>query len=164
MPELVYSVSVTTRAPRTGEKNGVHYFFVDRERFKRMIARGEFAEWALVHGHYYGTPRNAIETALAKGRNVVMDIDVAGKSVFDRLYPEAVGILVLPPSMRALGRRLRERKSDSGRTIRLRMANARKEIAYAGTKGKYEYTIVNENLERAKKEAVTLIGRCLRRG
>lgn len=154
---LVYSISVTTRAARKGEVDGRHYFFIDEEEFRRRIDRNEFAEWAVVHGHYYGTPRNFIDSTVVSGSHIIMDIDVAGKKKFDRFYPEAIGILILPPGMEALERRLRARKSDDEPTIRLRLANAAKEISFAQTQGKYEHTIINDDLEKAKRETVALV-------
>jgi guanylate kinase len=157
IPGLVYSISVTTRLPRAGEVDGHHYFFIDDEEFKRRIERNEFAEWAVVHGHYYGTPRSFIDSTVASGRHIIMDIDVAGKKKFDTVYPEAVGILILPPDMDTLERRLRDRRSDDEATIRLRIANAAREIAFAQTRGKYEHTIINDDLEKAKRETVRLV-------
>jgi len=157
VPNLVYSISVTTRSPRKGEVDGLHYFFTDEEDFKCRIKRNEFAEWAMVHDHYYGTPRRFIDSTVAAGKHIIMDIDVAGKKKFDAFYPEAIGILILPPGMDVLERRLRERKSDDEQTIRLRIANAAEEIAFAQTRGKYEYTIINDDLEKAKQETVRLV-------
>jgi guanylate kinase len=157
VPNLVYSISVTTRSPRTGEVDGLHYFFTGEKDFKCRIKRNEFAEWAVVYGHYYGTPRKFIDSTVAAGKHIIMDIDVEGKKKFDAFYPEAVGILILPPGLDVLERRLRERKSDDEQTIRLRIANAAKEIAFAQTRGKYEYTIINDDLEKAKRETVRLV-------
>jgi len=157
VPNLVYSISATTRLPRVGEVDGRHYFFINEEEFKRRIDRDEFAEWALVHDHYYGTPRSFIDATIASGHHIIMDIDVAGKKKFDLVYPEAIGILILPPGLETLERRLRARKSDDESTIRLRLANAAREVSFAKTQGKYEYTIVNDDLETAKQETVRLI-------
>jgi len=157
VPGTVYSISATTRPPRPGEINGKNYFFMDENEFKRRARREEFAEWALVHGSYYGTPRNFIDESVKSGNHVVMDIDVAGKKKFDCAYPEAVGILVLPPSMEELERRLRSRGSDSDETIKLRLVNASREIAFAKSQGKYEHTIVNKDLSLAQKEAVGIV-------
>ena len=162
IPGLVYSVSATTRSPRRGEVDGKHYFFLTADEFTSKIERNEFAEWAVVHGNYYGTPRSFIDTAIARGEHVIMDIDVIGKKKFDALYPEAIGILVLPPSIEELEKRLRSRGSDDERTIRTRLLNARKEMEFAGTEGKYEYTIINDDLEKAKKETETLIRSLIR--
>jgi guanylate kinase len=158
-PNIVYSVSVTTRPPRKGEKEGVHYFFVSPEEFKRKIIAREFAEWALVHDHYYGTPKSFIDGTIASGMHIVMDIDVFGKIKFDAVYPYAIGVLLLPPSLEVLEQRLRDRRTDDEDTIRTRLINARKEMDFARSRGKYEFTIINDDLENAKKEAVIIIDR-----
>jgi guanylate kinase len=157
VPNIVYSISATTRAPRPREIDGRHYFFLSDEEFRRRIEGQEFAEWAIVHGHYYGTPRSFIDETVAQGRHIIMDIDVAGKKKFDLVYPEAIGIFIMPPSIQELERRLRARKSDDEATIRLRIANASKEIEFARSQGKYEYTIVNDDLDRAKRETADLL-------
>jgi guanylate kinase len=157
VPNLLYSISATTRPPRAREVNGKHYFFMSEDEFNRRIERKEFAEWAIVHGYHYGTPRNFIDATVMAGRHIIMDIDVAGKKKFDLVYPEAIGILILPPSMEELERRLRARRSDDEATIALRIANASKEMTFAKTQGKYEYTIINDDLERAKRETAELI-------
>jgi guanylate kinase len=157
VPNMVYSISATTRPPRPGEIDGKHYFFLSEAEFKRRIEAGAFAEWARVHDHYYGTPKDFIDGVIASGRHIIMDIDVKGKKMFDRVYPQAIGILVVPPSMEELERRLRARRSDDEATIKLRLTNAKEEMDFARQKGKYEYTIVNDDLDRAKQEIETLI-------
>jgi guanylate kinase len=157
VPGMVYSVSATTRPPRPGEVHGKNYFFLSDEEFRRRADNGEFAEWAEVHGCCYGTPKGFIDSSIKSGRHVVMDIDVAGKKKFDRAYPEAVGILVLPPSIEELERRLRKRGSDGEAAIRLRLINASREIDSAKSEGKYEYTIVNDDLSRAEQEAARIV-------
>jgi guanylate kinase len=162
-PDLVYSISVTTRPPRAGEQNGVHYFFVSKEEFEKKIAMHSFAEWAIVHGYFYGTPKSFIDSTIASGKHIVMDIDVFGKIKFDAFYPQAIGILLLPPSLEILESRLRNRKTDDEATIRVRLANAKKEMAFAASHGKYEFTIINDDLEQAKTEAVSIILPFIRR-
>jgi len=157
VPGLVYSISATTRKPRVGETDGVHYFFMTTEEFETKAANGEFAEWERVHGNYYGTPRAFIDSVVAGGRHIIMDIDVFGKKKFDAAYPEAVGILIVPPSMEELEARLRARGTDDEATIRLRLENARTEMAFARSEGKYEYEIVNDNLKIAETETAALI-------
>jgi len=156
-PDVVYSISATTRPARPGEVNGTHYFFISPEEFKKKIDAHEFAEWACVHEHYYGTPKSFIDAAIGSGKNVIMDIDVFGKIKFDAVYPGAVGILLLPPSLEVLERRLRDRKTDDEQTIRVRLANARKEMDFAKAKGKYEHTIINDDLEVAKSDIVSIV-------
>ena len=151
-PDIVYSISATTRSPREGEVNGVHYFFKTKEEFEQMIKDDALVEYNLVHGNYYGTPKSFVEDMLRQGKRVLFDIDVFGKVNFDKVYPEATGILILPPSEEELERRLRGRGTDSEEVIRVRLENAKKEMEFAKTKGKYEHVIVNDNLEKAANE------------
>ena len=160
-PNVVYSISATTRPPRVGESNGVHYFFLSEKEFFDKRDAGAFAEWALVHGHWYGSPKSFIDGVIASGKHIIMDIDVFGKKKFDESYPHALGILLLPPSLEELRRRLRIRNTDSEESIRLRLENARKEMDFARTSGKYEFTIVNNDLAKAKTEAETIIRNAL---
>lgn len=146
---MVYSISATTRAPREGEVDGTHYFFKSRDEFKRMIENNELVEWNEVHGNFYGTPKSFVEKMLSEGKRVLFDLDVFGKVNFDKVYPEAIGILILPPSLEILEQRLRNRHTDSDEVISLRLHNARKEIEFAKQNGKYEYEIVNDNLDDA---------------
>jgi len=157
VPGLVYSISATTRPPRPHEVNGVHYFFMKEADFKRKMENNEFAEWAIVHDHYYGTPKRFIDDTVATGKHIIMDIDVFGKKKFDTVYPDTVGVLVLPPSIEALKKRLEHRKTDSPDVINLRIANAEKEMAFARQHGKYEYTVVNADLEKAKADVVAIV-------
>lgn len=157
VPNLVYSISATTRGPRAGELDGRDYFFMSVNEFKARISQDAFAEWEEVHGNYYGTPRDFVDKTVLSGKHIVMDIDVQGKQKFDRAYPEAIGILIVPPSLDALKERLVSRATDSSATIALRLGNAEKELAFARTQGKYEYTIVNDSFERAGMETVDLI-------
>ena len=151
-PDIVYSISATTRKPREGEVNGVHYFFKTKEEFEQMIKDDALVEYNLVHGNYYGTPKSFVEDMLRQGKRVLFDIDVFGKVNFDKVYPEATGILILPPSEEELERRLRGRGTDSEEVIRLRLENEKKEMEFAKTKGKYEHIIVNDDLEKAANE------------
>ena len=151
-PDIVYSISATTRSPREGEVNGVHYFFKTKEEFEQMIKDDALVEYNLVHGNYYGTPKSFVEDMLRQGKRVLFDIDVFGKVNFDKVYPDATGILILPPSEEELERRLRGRGTDSEEVIRLRLENAKKEMEFAKTKGKYEHVIVNDDLEKAANE------------
>ena len=151
-PDIKYSISATTRKPREGEIDGVHYFFKTKEEFEQMIKDDALVEYNLVHGNYYGTPKSFVEKTLAEGNRVLFDLDVFGKVNFDKVYPDATGIFILPPSDEELERRLRGRGTDSEEVIQLRLANAKKEIEFAKTKGKYEYTIVNDDLQKAADE------------
>ncbi len=144
-PGATFSISYTTRAPRGHEKDGVDYHFVSEDEFQKMIDAGQFVEWAQVHGHRYGTPRSSIESAKAL---VVFDIDVQGGEAIKKRHPDAVRVLVLPPSLAELERRLRARSTDDAATVRRRLDAARNEIARARA-GAYEYWVVNDDLDRA---------------
>jgi guanylate kinase len=157
IPELLYSISATTRQPRPGEVHGEHYFFLTEDEFKKKIEENGFAEWMMVHGNYYGTPRSFIDDNIARGADIIMDIDVFGKKKFDVLYPWAVGILVLPPGMEELERRLRDRHSESEESIQRRMTNASVEMNFALCEGKYEYRVINDDLESAKQETLRIV-------
>ena len=151
-PDIKYSISATTRKPREGEIDGVHYFFKTKEEFEQMIKDNGLIEWNEVHGNYYGTPKSFVEKTLAEGNRVLFDLDVFGKVNFDKVYPDATGIFIMPPSDEELERRLRGRGTDSEDVIQLRLANAKKEIEFAKTHGKYEYTIINDDLQKAADE------------
>ncbi|MBN1759854.1 MAG: guanylate kinase [Chitinispirillaceae bacterium] len=157
IPGLVYSISATTRSPRPGELNGEHYFFLSEEEFRKKIEEDGFAEWQMVHGNYYGTPRSFIDETIAQGVNIIMDIDVFGKKKFDAVYPDALGILILPPDLEQLEQRLRMRKTESEEAINRRLTNASVEMNYAICEGKYEYRIINNDLERAQQEVLEIV-------
>jgi guanylate kinase len=147
-PEARFSVSATTRPPRGAERDGVDYHFVTPERFAELVARGEFAEWAEVHGRRYGTLRAGVEAALAEVRVAVFDIDVQGGAAIQAAWPErTVSVFVLPPSMEELGRRLRARSTDSDEQIERRLAVAHEEIARGVAC--YDHVLVNDELEPA---------------
>lgn len=156
---IAYSISATTRKPRNGEEDGVHYFFKTPEEFQDMIAAGELAEYNKVHGNFYDTPRGPLDLLLMLGTSVVLDLDVFGKVNFDKVYPEAVGILIVPPSAEELEHRLRKRGTDDEKTIELRLRNARDELAFAEENGKYEYTVVNDDFETALEELIAIVER-----
>jgi guanylate kinase len=159
---LRYSISATTRKPHHGEVDGTHYFFKSLEGFQDMIEAGELAEFNEVHGNFYGTPRKPLDAALSQGFGVVLDLDVYGKANFDKIYPDTVGILIVPPSSLELERRLRSRATDHEETIQLRLRNARDELEFAGKKGKYEYTVVNDDFHRALEELIGIVKREMR--
>ena len=146
VPSLTFSVSYTTRPPRPGEKDGRDYFFVTPARFQRMVAGGEFVEWAQVHGHLYGTLWRQLREAQAAGKDILLDIDVQGYAQVRRRLREAISVFVLPPSYRILERRLRRRHSDAPEVIARRLAAARKEIRHWI---EYDYLVVNDRLPRA---------------
>ena len=155
-PTLKSSVSYTTRKPRPGEKEGVDYHFVDAKTFRRMQERGEFLESAQVHGNHYGTAKRVILDAVAKGEDIILEIDWQGAQQVRRLYPGAVGIFILPPSLEELERRMRARAQDSDAVIRRRTANAREELAHAG---EFKYAIINKDFETARRELASTIER-----
>jgi len=159
-PLVRRSISATTRAPRPGEVEGRDYFFVPSRRFDAMKS-GELVEWADVHGALYGTPKQFLETELAAGRDVILNIDIQGGDQVKRSFPGAVMVFILPPSFRDLEQRLRARGDVSGDTLKVRLVNARKEIeAHA----RYDYLIVNDSIERAAAElaAIVIAERCRR--
>lgn len=151
-PDIKYSISATTRKPREGEIDGIHYFFKSREEFEQLINEDGLVEYNEVYGNYYGTPKSFVEKTLADGNRVLFILDVFGKVNFDKVYPEATGILIMPPSIEELERRLRARGTDSEEVIQLRLANAKKEIDFATTKGKYEHIVINDDLQKAADE------------
>lgn len=148
-PDIKFSISVTTRPPREGEIDGVHYFFKTKEEFEKLIAENKLIEWNIVHGNYYGTPKSFIEKTLAEGNRILFILDVFGKINFDKIYPDAVGILIMPPSEEVLEKRLRDRGTESEELLQIRLANAKKEIEFAKTHGKYEYVIINDDINNA---------------
>lgn len=158
-PGAIFSVSYTTRAPRGQERDGVDYHFVDEARFAQMTAEGAFLEHAEVHGHRYGTPRAVVDEARRRGALAVFDIDVQGGEAIRARHPEAVRVLILPPSLEELERRLRSRSTDDDATVRKRLEAARREILRARA---YEYWVVNDDLERASGdlEAIVRAERC----
>jgi guanylate kinase len=158
-PGLTYSISATTRPPRGDEKDGVHYYFKTRDQFQEMIRNGELAEWNEVHGNFYGTPKGPVDAILSSGNSVILDLDVFGKPNFDKVYPDAVGILIVPPNLEELERRLRGRGTDPEEVIQVRLKNAIEELVFAETNGKYEHTIVNDDFNRALDELVQIVGK-----
>jgi guanylate kinase len=156
---IAFSVSHTTRPPRQGEKDGIHYYFISRQDFREMRDRGVFLEWAKVHGEFYGTSRQAVSFHLETGVDVILDIDVQGAALIkDSGFVDAAYIFISPPDMVELERRLRGRALDSEQTVLLRMENARKEMQAIGM---YDYLIINEHFDEAAKvlEAIILAER-----
>ena len=152
--DLAYSISYTTRAPRPGEIHGQDYFFIDASEFERGIQSGRWAEWARVHGNYYGTSAQWIENALARGRTILLDIDVQGTRQMVARFPRAVTIFILPPSMEELERRLQQRGTDGVHTIAVRMQNARQEMEQ---KDLYQHIVINDDLDRAIEDLIALL-------
>ena len=153
-PDAIFSISVTTRAPRGEEKDGVDYHFVSAEEFERMREKGELLEWAEVHGACYGTPATYARKA-KEGALVLFDIDVQGGRQIKALHPEAVTVLLLPPSMEELARRLRARGTDDEATIARRLAAAESEMEEG--KKSYDYSVVNRELEAAEEALAAIV-------
>jgi guanylate kinase len=144
--DVGYSISATTRAPRTNEVHGRDYFFVTRDQFVAMEAAGDLAEWAEVHGNMYGTLRSQVDLVIRQGKHVIMDIDVQGARQFQAAYPETVTVFLVPPSAGALMHRLTSRQTESAEAYRTRLQGAREELRAAVS---YQYAVVNDDLESA---------------
>ncbi len=155
-PDVWVSISTTTRKPRPREVCGVHYNFVNDEQFERMRTQGEFLEWAVVHGRAkYGTPRQPVEDALAAGRKALLEIDLQGARQVRAQKPEALFVFLAPPSWDELVRRLVGRGTETPEERRVRLRTARQELAAAQ---EFDVTIVNDNVQRASEELVSLMG------
>jgi guanylate kinase len=154
-PDVWLSVSMTTRKPRPGEVDGTHYHFVDDEQFDRIRDAGEFLEWAVVHGRArYGTPRGPVLEALAEGRKALLEIDLQGARQVRQQMPEALFVFLAPPSWDELVRRLVGRGTESEEEREVRLATARLELA---AQQEFDITILNDNVQRASKELVSLM-------
>lgn len=160
--ELTLSISSTTRAPRGSEKHGQEYFFVSKPEFESQIEDGRFAEWALVHGNYYGTSKDVIEKAFAAGKSVLLDIDVQGAESLRKSYPkECYTVFIAPPSLQTLEQRLRARQTDSDETIRKRVRNASEEMKRMG---EFHQVVINDQFEPAYAELHAIVEVQLRGG
>ena len=153
---LEFSISATSRAPRNGEKNGIDYFFMSAEEFRRKIKKGDFIEWEEVyHDHYYGTLKSEIERIRGNGNHVIFDVDVVGglnlKNIFGR---DAISVFIMPPSIKELELRLRSRATDNEEKIIMRINKANSEIGMAG---EFDHVIINDDLDRAINEAELLV-------
>ncbi|MCU0561051.1 MAG: guanylate kinase [Desulfobacterales bacterium] len=156
-PDILFSVSFTTRAPREGEVNGRDYVFVPVAEFEAGIRSGRWAEWAQVHGNFYGTSAEVLEQARAAGRDVLLEIDVQGARQICARFPECVTIFIRPPSLEALRQRLVARGTDSPEAIARRLENAAGEMAQIGF---YRHVIVNDDLPAAVRDLVAVVGAC----
>ena len=160
VPGLARSVSVTTRAPRIGERQGRDYRFISDQEFARLQRRGELLEWARVHGACYGTPRGPIERTMSRGRSVILSIDVKGARQVRRVLKEqAVLIFLLPPSLSALRQRLERRRTETASAIRVRLAAAKRELACARW---YDFTVVNDEVRHAVAQLAAIVRASLR--
>ena len=154
LPELAYSVSVTTRQPRPGEVDGQDYFFKTVPQVKDMIFRGELLEYAQVYGNYYGTPKPYVQKLLDEGKDVLLEIDIQGALQIKKVFPGGVFVLVVPPSLEELSARIYKRGTDKEDVIRQRLAAATHELVYAN---EYDYIIVNDVAEKAAERVLTLL-------
>ncbi len=153
-PGVNLSISYTTRGPRPGEQNGREYHFVDVDAFKGMIDRQEFLEWAEVHGNYYGTSKKWIADQLAAGRDVLLEIDWQGAQQVRSLFPQAIGVFILPPSMEELTRRLTGRGTDAAEIIARRLDAAQAEMRHVG---EFDYVIINDQLDQAMEDLRAIV-------
>lgn len=151
---IMLSISVTTRLPRNGEKNGVHYFFVSEAAFKKKIREGQFLEWACVHGDYYGTPAGFVKKQIARGKDVVLELDVQGALTVKKKEKSACLIFVMPSSLKALERRLMLRGTETRAEISRRLKTARKELGFLSF---YDTLIYNDDLEEAVQNLVSVV-------
>jgi guanylate kinase len=154
VPNLKFSISYTTRAPRGNERDGVEYFFVDRRDFQSLIQSGDLLEWAEVHGNFYGTSRSFVDDLLSNGDDVILDIDVQGAHTIRGKRADAVAIFVLPPSYALLRERLQRRSLDDHIVIEQRLKRALQEISHYQ---EYDYLIINENLGAATRDLQSII-------
>ncbi len=160
LPDISFSVSYTTRAPRHGEMDGVAYHFVSLERFLAMREAGEFLEWAEVHGNFYGTGKAEVTSRISRGEDVLLDIDVQGARRIREIFPEAVTIFLLPPSWEVLEKRLGGRGTEDREVLARRLTNARAELEAAH---EYDYMVINDEIDRAVADLVGIVRarRCL---
>ena len=154
-PELYWSVSCTTRPARPGEEDGKDYFFLSKHEFEKKIDQKDYIEWALVHGHYYGTSKSFIDSQLDQGYFVLADLDVQGADAMRaHLKDDTVCIFITPPGPQDLEKRLRKRATDSEEVIQIRLKNAREELK---RKNDYDYLVVNDEIEKAYKKLCDII-------
>lgn len=151
---LVFSVSCTTRPPREGEREGLDYRFISEEVFLTLINEGRFLEWARVHGQYYGTLREDVEKALSRGLDVLLEIDVQGALQIKEKMADNVSVFVAPPSIEELGRRLQSRGTEDAEDLKLRLDNAKGEMAKIKA---YNHVIINDDATRASEELKKII-------
>ena len=152
--DIIYSVSYTTRSPRNSEQDGVDYYFIQKKDFQKRIESGHWAEWAEVHGNYYGTSADFLEKGLASGRDILLDIDVQGTLQILGNYPDSITIFIMPPSLETLRKRLEMRRTESRAIIKRRLLTAEKEMAQ---KDLYRYIIVNDQLSVSIEKLVAII-------
>lgn len=153
-PQINVSISHTTRHPRPGEADGREYHFIDVPAFLEMISRAEFLEWAEVHGNYYGTSKRWMEDEMSAGRDVLLEIDWQGAQQVRKVFPQAIGVFVLPPSLEVLKTRLSGRGTDSADVIARRIAAARDEMRHVD---EFDYVIINDDLQSASRDLQSIV-------
>ncbi|MGP1584879.1 MAG: guanylate kinase [Schwartzia sp. (in: firmicutes)] len=153
-PEIAYSISATTRAPRVGERDGVNYYFRTKAAFERMIAEGALLEWAEVYGNYYGTPLPPIQEKLAAGQDILLEIDTQGALKVQERFPDGVFIFLLPPSLSELERRIRGRGTEDAASLSCRLQAAQREI---GVAQRYRYVVVNDEVDTAVAKIAAIL-------
>jgi len=153
-PEIVFSVSATTRPKRPNETDGVEYFFITEDEFKKKIENGEFVEWEKFYDYYYGTYKSFIDDNINSGKTVLLEIDVKGALSIKRIYPDAHLIYIMPPSFKELVKRLKARKTETEADLKKRIERAKMELS---EKDKFDYIVVNEDLNKAIEETASLI-------
>lgn len=158
IPELVFSVSATTRKKRENEENGVDYYFISEQEFREKIKNNEFVEWEKVYDYYYGTFKSVIEENISKGKSVILEVDVKGALSIKKIYPEANLIYVIPPSHDELIRRLKNRRTENDKDIQKRLERAIMELSI---KDKFDYFVVNKDLDKAILDTKSLINNIL---
>ncbi len=154
IPDGWLSISATTRSPRTGETEGVSYFFKTREQFESMVEQGELLEWAEYGGNCYGTPRSSVLAAIGEGKQVILEIDVQGGFQVKELFPDAHLVFIEPPSVEVLRQRLESRGTDAPDVVERRMEAAAEELRQAS---RYEFRLVNDDLEQAVQQLVAYV-------
>ncbi|CDX02831.1 Guanylate kinase [bioreactor metagenome] len=159
LPQVKYSVSATTRQPRPGEVDGLHYYFRSREEFQTMIEQDQLLEWAEFCGNYYGTPQFAVEQALQAGNDVILEIEIQGALQVKQRFPQGVFIFVVPPSMDELSQRIHKRGTESEEVIQKRLQTAARELEYVS---EYDYVVVNDEIPLAvdKLKSILLAEKC----
>ena len=159
MPDLKYSVSSTTRCPRPGEVEGIHYYFRQRQEFEVMLARDEMLEWAEFCDHYYGTPRFAVEQAIKDGMDVILEIEIQGALQIKKRFPQGVFTFIVPPSLDVLSERIHKRGTESEEVIQKRLATAIRELEYVT---EYDYVVINDEVPLAvdKLKSILVAEKC----
>ena len=156
IPNLVFSISATTRDRRRNETNGVDYFFLTEEEFKEKINRNEFVEWEKFYGYYYGTLKEFVNNIIESGKSVVLEVDVKGAIKIKESYPDSVLIFISPPDIEELKRRLAERNTETEKDFKKRIERAQMELSY---KDKFDYLVINNNLESAKADVIKIVNK-----